>query len=44
MLERSLLKVLQPDRTLSTGKRKIKDVTTKFKGALNKFDYILKIS
>ena len=31
MLECSPLKVLRSDRTLSIGKRKIKDVTTKFK-------------
>ena len=33
MLECSPLKVLRPDRTLSMGKRKIKDITTKFKNA-----------
>ena len=33
--ECSPLKVLQSDRTLSIGKRKIKDVTTKFKNVLS---------
>ena len=35
MLECSTLKVLQSDRTLSIGKRKIKDVTTKFKNVVS---------
>ena len=35
MLECSPLKVLQSDRTLTIGKRKIKDVTTKFKNLVS---------
>ena len=34
MLERSSLKISRPDRTLSIGKRNIKDVTIKFKNVL----------
>ena len=35
MLECSPLKVLRSDRTLSIGKRKVKDVTTKFKNVVS---------
>ena len=36
ILQCSPLKVLQSDRTLSIGKRKIKDVITKFKNVVSK--------